>query len=273
MYAGMDHKLHIVLNKADQFRKIHDFARAYGSLCWNLSKVIQRKDLPRIHTMCLPPAYQSRASGDQSAEAESLGQGLIDLESTREEVVREVLNAPKRRVDNEITRLADSIALLQMHCLVVDEAVRQYRGRLVQSRIAVALSVATAASAVGAGAFMALPPAALGQAAVVGALASAGVFLYFQRLLADTAKNAVSPLELDKSFGLLFARELLDKDEYSLSMWTRVAEHIKLGVGAEDVARLERLRAADRATLKRIADAELPVLRRGAAPAMYSMHS
>lgn len=24
--------------QADQFGKIHDFARAYGSLCWNLSK-------------------------------------------------------------------------------------------------------------------------------------------------------------------------------------------------------------------------------------------
>lgn len=35
----MDHKLHIILNKADQFKRIHDFARAYGSLCWNLSKV------------------------------------------------------------------------------------------------------------------------------------------------------------------------------------------------------------------------------------------
>lgn len=44
--SGMDHKLIIILNKADQFYKIHDFARAYGSLCWNLSKVIPRKDLP-----------------------------------------------------------------------------------------------------------------------------------------------------------------------------------------------------------------------------------
>jgi hypothetical protein len=52
--VGMDHKLHIVLNKVDQFRKIHDFARAYGSLCWNLSKVIPLKDLPRIYTMCVP---------------------------------------------------------------------------------------------------------------------------------------------------------------------------------------------------------------------------
>lgn len=61
--SGLDHKLHIVLNKADQFQKIHDFARAYGSLCWNLSKVIIRKDLPRIHTMCLPvPAATGRRS-------------------------------------------------------------------------------------------------------------------------------------------------------------------------------------------------------------------
>ena len=32
--AGLEHKLHIILNKADQFDKIHDFARSYGSLCW-----------------------------------------------------------------------------------------------------------------------------------------------------------------------------------------------------------------------------------------------
>ena len=51
---GFDHKLHIILNKADQFKQISDYARAYGSLCWNLSKVIPRKDLPSIHTMCLP---------------------------------------------------------------------------------------------------------------------------------------------------------------------------------------------------------------------------
>ena len=29
--SGMDHKLLIVLHEADQFEKIHDFARAYGS--------------------------------------------------------------------------------------------------------------------------------------------------------------------------------------------------------------------------------------------------
>jgi len=38
-YQGMDHKMAIIFNKCDQFTKMHDFARAYGSLCWNLSKV------------------------------------------------------------------------------------------------------------------------------------------------------------------------------------------------------------------------------------------
>jgi hypothetical protein len=95
--VGLDHKLHIILNKADQFKKIHDFARAYGSLCWNLSKVIQRKDLPRIYTMCLPQNFHAvlnrPASGDVYADdgsedtQPSLGQGLMDLEATREEVV------------------------------------------------------------------------------------------------------------------------------------------------------------------------------------------
>ena len=29
-------------SQVDQFEHIHDFARAYGSLCWNLAKVTPR---------------------------------------------------------------------------------------------------------------------------------------------------------------------------------------------------------------------------------------
>ena len=38
---GISHKLLILMNKVDKFANIRDFARAYGALCWNLSKVIQ----------------------------------------------------------------------------------------------------------------------------------------------------------------------------------------------------------------------------------------
>ena len=35
--SGLEHKLMIVLNKVDLFASMRDFARTYGTLCWNLS--------------------------------------------------------------------------------------------------------------------------------------------------------------------------------------------------------------------------------------------
>ena len=155
---GLDHKLHIILNKADQFLKIHDFARAYGSLCWNLSKVIPRKDLPQIHTMCLPIGATGTTSGVTNAlttpfsspkadkisinaslatESHFLRQGYADLEESRIEVTREVFNAPKRRVDHEISRLSDSVYLLLMHCKVIDSTVSRYKARVWACRVTV----------------------------------------------------------------------------------------------------------------------------------------
>merc|ERR1719201_78762 len=48
---GLDHKFLIVLNKVDRLDNSLDFARAYGTLGWALSKVIPRKDIPMIYTI------------------------------------------------------------------------------------------------------------------------------------------------------------------------------------------------------------------------------
>ncbi|KAJ1427051.1 hypothetical protein B484DRAFT_397310 [Ochromonadaceae sp. CCMP2298] len=176
--VGLDHKMFIILNKADQFHKIHDFARAYGSLCWNLSKVIPRKDLPRIHTMCLPakavaapaelvgigadtqdalPAQpnnpnqsrpQSRpttpsldASASESSVSKSFfDQGRHDLDQSRAEVIRETKNAPRRRIDNEISRLTEAVSALVMHCNMLDHAVKVYHSKLWRTRCVVLLT-------------------------------------------------------------------------------------------------------------------------------------
>ena len=181
---GLDHKLHIILNKADQFLKIHDFARAYGSLCWNLSKVIPRKDLPQIHTMCLPIGTTSTNSflsnavttshkspgTDKSSinstaedsrtsllagESQFLRQGYADLEESRIEVTREVFNSPKRRVDHEISRLSDSVYLLLMHCKVIDSTVSRYKARVWACRVTLFATVCVvAATAAGLGLLM-----------------------------------------------------------------------------------------------------------------------
>lgn len=190
--------------------------------------MIQRKDLPRIYTMCLPPSFQARSSADQSAETESLGQGLVDLESTREDVRKEVLNAPKRRVDNEISRLTDSVALLQLHCAVVDDIIAQYRLRLVQSRLVLATSAISAVASVAGGLYLSLAPLTMVEIMATGGLVNLLLYLYQQRHLSERAAELVSPHELEASFRRLYSRQVVNKDEFSLSLWTRVFEHLKL---------------------------------------------
>eukprot|EP00548_Thalassiothrix_antarctica_P008185 CAMPEP_0194153766 /NCGR_PEP_ID=MMETSP0152-20130528/57696_1 /TAXON_ID=1049557 /ORGANISM="Thalassiothrix antarctica, Strain L6-D1" /LENGTH=218 /DNA_ID=CAMNT_0038859293 /DNA_START=444 /DNA_END=1097 /DNA_ORIENTATION=- len=139
--GGMDHKLLIVLNKADQFKKIHDFARAYGSLCWNLSKVIPRKDLPRIYTMCLPVAAKNddnsiTAAMSDVSTVETLDHGaLADLHQTQDDVLAEVMKAPKRRIDCVITNLHDSVSLLLMYAVVAEDVRSRYSKRLWENRM------------------------------------------------------------------------------------------------------------------------------------------
>lgn len=265
---GLDHKLHIILNKADQFKKIHDFARAYGSLCWNLSKVIQRKDLPRIYTMCLPTSFQARASGDQSDE-QSLGQGLIDLEATREEVVAEVLNAPNRRVDNEISRLADCVSLLLMHSKVVDDLRKKYRKAIIKSRLTVAASALLSSGIIGGTLMMALPINIMAGSALAGTVFTAGLYWWQTKSLDDFARELVSDEVVEATFRKIYARRIAEKDEFTMAMWKRVHEHLKLGLSGSELQELNLISSSEFDNLNDIIENEIPKLRRLAAPSFH----
>jgi hypothetical protein len=112
----IDHKLLIILNKMDQFRTLRDFARAYGALCWNLSKIIPRKDLPMIYNTYVPV---------EGAPKSALP--LSDFAAAREEVVHEIRRAPARRIDNVLTRLHDHARKLRMQARVFSSAARSVR--------------------------------------------------------------------------------------------------------------------------------------------------
>lgn len=113
---GFDHKLSVVMNRVDQFRGLQDFARAYGALCWNLAKVIPRKDLPHIYTTFVPVP---------GAPPPTLPAG--DFERSREELVKEIRRAPARRADNVLTQLRDHAERLRLHIRVSDRAARERR--------------------------------------------------------------------------------------------------------------------------------------------------
>jgi hypothetical protein len=270
--VGLDHKLHIILNKADQFRKIHDFARAYGSLCWNLSKVIQRKDLPMIHTMCLPQNYQSHqqvqsmGNGADTTDS-SIAQGLADLELTREDVVQEVLNAPKRRVDNEISRLTDSVSLLQMHINIVDELSKQYKSAVFRSRMTLGLTGTTSVGILVALVLLGMPPEIIAGATAVSGVGSGGLFWWQSKDLRRQSGLLATESAMNAAFQKLYARRIAEKDEFTISLWHRVQDHLTLTLSSEDLAGLEKVTTAHVAELDRVLEVEIPNLRRKAAPA------
>ena len=50
-------KLHIVFNKVDAFKSLEDFGKAHGTLYWNLSAAMQRKDVPIVCCALTPQDF------------------------------------------------------------------------------------------------------------------------------------------------------------------------------------------------------------------------
>jgi GTPase SAR1 family protein len=107
---GLDHKFLIVLNKVDRLDSSIDFARAYGTLGWALSKVIPRKDIPMIYTI------YNDGHGEDNKEHKL---PLEAFRCKREEVISEVFRAKDRHWDNVITATEDTLRQIQMVATVI----------------------------------------------------------------------------------------------------------------------------------------------------------
>ena len=114
--AGQEHKLLILLHKVDLFENLLDFARVYGTLCWNLSKIIRTKDMPHIYVTYLPNQKTDRPRTLP----------LHDFDRAREEVIQQIRRAPIRRTDNLVTALDLEARRVAMIGRVGLEAVRRY---------------------------------------------------------------------------------------------------------------------------------------------------
>eukprot|EP01039_Chlorochromonas_danica_P001641 gene1640-1791_t len=294
--VGFDHKLYIILNKADQFCKIHDFARAYGSLCWNLSKVIPRKDLPRIHTMCLPTIAQTTPSSDlnNSKEKTFFDQAMLDLEEARGEVLREVFNAPRRRVDNEMSRLFENVSALVVHCGIVDQVVSLYSSRLWRSRLITSATTLVSAgltigatylqnilhkngdvgkklvdssSSVGARLLEGLGENALVvSTAAIGITATAITTWWQNRRVQQLLESFSSRKAYEQIFESIYAKEIMAQDEFIISVGSMVLDRLPVNVSPEIIPTLRHVQKADRLALERILQEDLANLRRRASP-------
>jgi GTPase SAR1 family protein len=130
-----DHKLLVVLNKVDQFRKLSDFARCYGTLCWNLGKVMRTKDLPQIYVTFLP--------------IEGMPSSVLPMNEfvqSRKHLIQKMEQTSLQRVDNILTDVTIYLERLLLHTQVLDTARRWLSGlrRKFYSLATIMASVASA---------------------------------------------------------------------------------------------------------------------------------
>lgn len=241
--AGIEHKLLIILNKVDQFDNLHDFARAYGALCWNLGKVVQRKDLPMIYNTFVPLEGKPRSRLP-----------MDDFEKAREDLIEEIRRIPTRRMDNQITQLQAFAERLRLHSFVIDAAASRFRMLRARWRsILFLLFAALAGGAVFSGLIVALPGVAV--AALVAILIVELVTL--PRL----KKRIVG--RLDEIFEKLHDRELLvrDRAEDLRAMWDEVHPHAREVAEKRGLQSFAKMKWADRAVLDELLKQDIPKLR------------
>jgi GTPase SAR1 family protein len=85
--TGEDRVLY-VLNRIDECDNVPDLVRSYGTLCWNLSQMTGRKDIPRV--------YLTFAA----KEGDAPPQGVESWVSERDELKRAVETAPAMRINH-----------------------------------------------------------------------------------------------------------------------------------------------------------------------------
>jgi hypothetical protein len=104
-----EHRIVFVMSRIDECDNLSDFTRSYGTMCWNMSQMTGRKDIPHIYLTYSPTVV----------EPGSVAQGWPQ---EREELISKVKKAPNFRINhiledidrqaNELQMVAEAVAAL-----------------------------------------------------------------------------------------------------------------------------------------------------------------
>ncbi|WPL16960.1 putative GTPase [Thiorhodovibrio winogradskyi] len=241
--AGIDHKMLIILNKVDQFQSLHDFARAYGALCWNLGKVIPRKDLPMIYNTFVPLADKPKSRLP-----------MEDFEKARNDLIAELRRAPTRRMDNQITQLQAYAERLRLHAMVIDRAAEKFKSIRARWRgFLLLLFGALGAAAFGTGMVVALP------AVAVTAVLAFVVIEYMS--LPRTQRRLIA--RFDQIFETLHDQELLvrERAEDLRMMWEDISPRAREIAEKSGLQSFEKMSWHKREHLEEVTGELIPRLR------------
>jgi len=97
-----------VMNRVDECESLEDLVRAYGTLCWNLSQMTGRKDIPRIYlTYAKTPERQ-------------IPPGFEVWEKEREDLKKTFLEAPRMRLFHMLQEVDKAVRELTLIIRAMD---------------------------------------------------------------------------------------------------------------------------------------------------------
>lgn len=107
-----EHRIVFVMSRIDECDHLSDFTRSYGTLCWNMSQMTGRKDIPHIYLTYSPSVV------DPSTVAEGWPQ-------ERDELIEKIKRAPGFRINHILEDIDRQVNELQIVAEAVSEFIRR----------------------------------------------------------------------------------------------------------------------------------------------------
>lgn len=191
-----------VMNRIDECENLNDLLRVYGTLCWNLSQMLGRKDIPQI-----------RLTYSETAGKGPKPHYLQFLSNQRQELKRQISEAPRYRLDH-LAAYAETHGERLGHLL---EALVSYWQRRQLYRLKINLAgaffAAILAAATGGGFYFAGPTANSIEASVAVAVLAFALFfglavvIVAPRLISRRHRRLVEDLDHLTDLGLQSRRD------------------------------------------------------------------
>ncbi len=244
--TGLEDRLRVVMNKMDLFDDLRDFARAYGALCWNLSRVLQRQDVPHIYTTSLPDM------GGLSPES---------FAAALSELADDVRALPARRRDSLLNRMRGEARRVWIRAHVIEAARRE--GQAVMKRGLMAGAALTGLCVAGWGLtqLFVRPEAVWGAHLFWGALCavSVGATVAVSRRWRRQV-DAAAPGRLDALFEAHFLERLTLGDEELRAAWGAVRVDLARHLATVGIGAFGRVKPRALAALATAVEVTLPAL-------------
>lgn len=112
--ATSEDRVLFVMNRIDECRNVSDLLRSFGALCWNLSQMTGRKDVPRVYLTFSPSSKDHYPA-------------LNELRTEREELINRISDAPRVQTNNWLGKVDNNLRKLELIAQAMNAAATRYR--------------------------------------------------------------------------------------------------------------------------------------------------